>query len=203
MSPTPEEVLAHAIECVKSIEPAAQIERKNETSLMVQAAGRSFLWNLADPMRLAPEDEGWREGVMELAKRVFEQFRAPASGQDVAMAPDNVVVLVWPQTKIDALGFKVMAEKLVDGLVLFYGVRVAGKVRSIKPEELASSGVSLEVFRQRAVMNAGADAAKLEFGRAHESLGVGRGVGGRFVESDVWPINGAQVCRRLPRTNDV
>jgi len=163
MSPMPEEVLAHAIECVKAIEPAAVVEQKGDTGLMIHAEGRSVLWNLADPMRLAPEDEQWREGVATLAKRVFEHFRAPPVTMPAVMAPENVVVLVWPAVKLDELEFEVVCEKLVDGLVLFYGVRSQGQIRSIRPAELEASGLSLSSLREHAVRNTGADAEKLDF----------------------------------------
>ncbi len=169
--PGPGEVVSHAMQCVTAVAPRAELEARDD-AVVVRMAGLELLWTLTDVIRLAADDRSWREGLASMANDVVHQLRSETSTDGVPMRRSNVVVIVWRQAKLDALGFEIVSEELVADLALVYGVRAEGRVRLVRPYELEASKLDMRELRKRAIKNMAVSTSQLGLDFLSEGLPV-------------------------------
>ncbi len=161
--PSAEEVIAHATAVITDSVPGSTVGRRTETALEITAGGRTMVWNLANPIRLAAGEADWKAGIAQLAQKVVAALATPATEQpSKPLTADTVVVLVWPQAKLKTFPFPVVTDPFVGGLAFFYGVRGGGTIASITPEALAASGLDRAALRQHAFENLGISTESLK-----------------------------------------
>jgi hypothetical protein len=196
----PSTVVAFAAQTLTPMLPGFTIAQ-GDASVRIGCDEREIVWNLANIVRQAAPE--WQEEVASQAVRVAAAAREAREkgvdgGVDVAFSLDDVVVLVWPEEKIRRISADwLVAEPLAEGLHLFYGVRGGGRIRNVKPEELATHGISRDVLRERAVANLGLSLESLSVGPLFEGAPVLTNHEGLAVATSIFADRA--MCARLAR----
>jgi hypothetical protein len=150
--PTADEVLTHAERSVRAhLPPSAQVARDG-TSLTLSLDGvRGTRWNLAEVVRLAPEDPDWRTGVEALARQAAQGLSTPREGSAQPRPRHLLQVRLLPASAVPGWS----GDLVFPGVVAVFGwPDGAGRFTSASPEErpgLDEDGLAL---RRVAAMNA-------------------------------------------------
>ena len=190
----PSAVLDFAEAAIHHMLPDFEVERLGEASLTVKKGERRMVWNLHDLIRCASPT--WRDDVVAAIAKSAEKLREDDT-PGPSFSLDELVVLVWPEEKIRNLPADMLVtERLAPGLHLFYGCRGGGRIRNVKPEELAEHGLSLAGLRAHAVKNLGLSLESLAVGPIFKGAPVMTNHEGSSVASSLF-ADPASVARLL------